>query len=70
MVVPVGLDISDSLAECCVTALAVDFQNGDILYAGADSGIHKSIDGGVTWSCVCEPDRHQTRFTALGSPMK
>lgn len=39
-----------------ITAMAIDPQNEDIVYVAAGSQIHKTIDGGQTWSAILASD--------------
>jgi photosystem II stability/assembly factor-like uncharacterized protein len=49
-------EAGSGLPECCavtlaaVSALAIDPQNGNTLYAGTPAGVFKSVDGGANWN--------------------
>ena len=45
-----GLDCGTSGLPCGVTILTVDPTRAGVVYAGAYTGIFKTIDGGVTWT--------------------
>src|SRR5262245_30798031 len=41
--------LDNELSQNSITALAIDPNVPDTLYAGTDGGVFKSIDGGVSW---------------------
>ena len=45
---------SGALATSTVWAIAVDQQNSNRIFAGADTGVYRTTDGGITWTQVLD----------------
>ncbi|MEP6818332.1 MAG: hypothetical protein ABJA18_02290, partial [bacterium] len=47
---PTWVPASNGIPQVPVSALAIDPQNSNILYAGTDIGVYQSTDGGANWA--------------------
>ena len=56
--------VNTGLTDYAMYSLAVDFKNPDIVYAGTEGGLHKSTDGGETWTFIPGTAKKDLRITA------
>jgi len=56
--------VNTGLTDYAMYSLAVDFKNPDIVYAGTEGGLHKSIDGGETWKFIPGTGKKDLRITS------
>ncbi len=56
--------VNTGLIDYSMYSLAVDVQNPDIAYAVTEAGLHKSTDGGESWTFVPNTGRKDLRITA------
>lgn len=56
--------VNKGLVDYGMYSLAVDVQNPDIAYAGTEGGLHKSTDGGESWTFIPGTEKKALRITS------
>lgn len=56
--------VNKGLVDYAMYSLAVDVKNPDIAYAGTEGGLHKSTDGGESWTFIPGTGKKDLRITS------